>query len=156
MNASVKSGLSFGLTSGIITTIGLIIGLGIGTNSKTVVIAGILTIAFVDALSDAFGIHMEKESENRKSKEIWSASFATLISKLLLALTFLIPVWFFELGDALVASVIWAGVLLIILSYTIAKSNKEKILRVVGEHLGIAIIVIILTYIIGDIIKILL
>jgi len=156
MNASVKSGLSFGLTSGIITTIGLIIGLGIGTNSKTVVIAGILTIAFVDALSDAFGIHMEKESEHKNSKDIWRASIATLVSKIILALTFLVPVWFLDLNNALIASIIWSGVLLIVLSYIIAKSNKEKILKVVGEHLGIALIVIVLTYFIGEIISLIL
>ena len=156
MNKSIKSGLSFGLTSGIITTIGLIIGLGIGTNSKTVVIAGILTIAFVDALSDAFGIHMEKESEHKNSKDIWRASIATLVSKIILALTFLVPVWFLDLNNALIASIIWSGVLLIVLSYIIAKSNKEKILKVVGEHLGIAAIVIVLTYFIGEIISLIL
>ena len=152
MDGSIKSGLSFGLTSGIITTLGLIIGLGIGTSSKNVVIAGILTIAFVDALSDSFGIHIEKESEHKNKKEIWSASGATLFSKLILALTFLVPIWFLDLNNALIASIIWAVVLLIFLSSIIAKSNKERIRNVVFEHIGIAVLVIILTYIIGEII----
>jgi len=153
MDKNIKSGLSFGLTSGILTTLGLIIGLGIGTGSKSVVIAGILTIAFVDALSDSFGIHVEKESENKSTKEIWTASGATLFSKLILALTFLIPVWLFDLDLALIASIIWATTLLIILSFEIAKSNKEKINRVILEHLAIALLVIILTYIIGELIS---
>jgi len=156
MNKSVKSGLSFGLTSGIITTLGLIIGLGIGTGSKTVVIAGILTIAFVDALSDSFGIHIEKESEHKNKKDIWTASGATLFSKLILALTFLVPFYFLELSSALVASVVWAIILLIVLSFEIAKSNKEKVSKVVTEHLAISIFVIILTYFIGEAIALLL
>ena len=156
MDKNIKSGLSFGLTSGILTTLGLIIGLGIGTNSKSVVIAGILTIAFVDALSDSFGIHVEKESENKSAKEIWTASGATLFSKLILALTFLIPVWLYEINLALIASIIWATVLLIIISFEIAKSNKEKTIKVILEHLAITLLVIVLTYIIGGLISTLL
>jgi hypothetical protein len=53
-----KIGLSFGLTSGLITTLGLMIGLNSGTNSKLVVIGGILTIAVADSLSDSLGIHI--------------------------------------------------------------------------------------------------
>jgi len=47
---SVETGLSFGLTSGIITTLGLMVGLHSGTHSRLVVIGGILTIAIADAL----------------------------------------------------------------------------------------------------------
>ncbi len=55
---SLKIGFSFGLASGIITTLGLIVGLHSGTHSKKVVIGGILTIAIADAFSDALGIHL--------------------------------------------------------------------------------------------------
>ena len=62
---SIKKGLGFGLTSGIITTLGLIIGLSAGTHSKIAVIGGILTIAFADALSDSLGIHISEESTKK-------------------------------------------------------------------------------------------
>ena len=52
MEHSFRVGMSFGLTSGIITTLGLIVGLHSGTHSKLAVIGGILTIAMADALSD--------------------------------------------------------------------------------------------------------
>jgi hypothetical protein len=45
MKLSFKTGLSFGLTSGVITTLGLMVGLHSGTHSRTVVIGGIVTIA---------------------------------------------------------------------------------------------------------------
>ena len=64
MKHSIKVGFSFGLTSGIITTLGLMIGLNSSTNSSIVVIGGILTIAIADSLSDAIGIHIAEESEN--------------------------------------------------------------------------------------------
>ena len=45
MRLSLKIGFSFGLTSGVITTLGLMVGLHSGTNSKLAVMGGILTIA---------------------------------------------------------------------------------------------------------------
>ena len=90
---TVKSGFSFGLTSATITTLGLMVGLESGTRSSAVVIGGIITIAIADAFSDAMGIHVSKESENRHSnKEVWEATIATFGAKLLFALTFAVPV----------------------------------------------------------------
>lgn len=62
MKDSIKKGVSFGITSGIITTLGLIIGLEAGTHSKLIIISGILTIAFADAFSDSLGVHILEES----------------------------------------------------------------------------------------------
>lgn len=64
---NINSGFSFGLTSGIITTLGLLIGLS-GTENKIIIITGILTIAIADAFSDALGVHISKESEKKNNK----------------------------------------------------------------------------------------
>ena len=58
MNRAVKTGISFGITSGIITTLGLMVGLANGTGSRLIVIGGILIIAIADSFSDALGIHV--------------------------------------------------------------------------------------------------
>src|SRR5574341_1623172 len=90
---AAKTGLSFGVTSGIITTLGLIVGLHSGTHSRVVVIGGILTIAVADAFSDALGIHVAQESENHHSTNaIWVSTLATLAAKFVSALTFMIPI----------------------------------------------------------------
>ena len=47
MKDSLCTGISFGLTSAVITKLGLMVGLHSGTHSKIVVLAGILTIAIV-------------------------------------------------------------------------------------------------------------
>ena len=49
MKSSYKIGLSFGLTSGVITTLGLLVGLDAGTHSQPIVLGGILTIAVADS-----------------------------------------------------------------------------------------------------------
>lgn len=151
MEHSVKMGFSFGLTSGVITTLGLIVGLHSSTHSSLVILGGIITIAVADAFSDALGIHISEESENKHSKrEIWESTIATFLSKFVFAFTFIAPVLLFELSTAIIISVLWGLLLLGIFSYIIAKEQKEKPLLVIGEHLIIAIVVIIITHFVGD------
>ena len=108
MKLSIRKGFSFGLTSGIITTLGLIVGLHSSTNSSVIIIGGVLVIAIADALSDALGIHVSEESENKHSaKEIWESTVATFSSKFIFALTFIVPFLLLPLYLAIIVSVIW-------------------------------------------------
>lgn len=151
MRGSLVTGLSFGLTSGVITTLGLMVGLQAGTHSKLAVAGGILTIAIADAFSDALGIHVSEESENvHTRKQIWVATLATLLSKFTFALTFLLPVLIFELSTAILVSVVWGLGILAILSYLLAKAQGSNPWRVVIEHLVIALAVTIATHFVGE------
>ncbi|KKR05319.1 MAG: hypothetical protein UT33_C0011G0029 [Candidatus Peregrinibacteria bacterium GW2011_GWC2_39_14] len=151
MRASLKTGFSFGLTSAIITTLGLMVGLDSVTSSKYVVLGGILTIAIADAFSDSLGIHISQESAGDKSnKQIWEATFSTFIFKLIFALTFVIPVLIFPLTTAIYVSIVYGVTLLAILSYFLAKAEKTKPLHVILEHVLIAIVVIAVTHQVGD------
>ena len=134
MKHSLKIGFSFGLTSGIITTLGLMIGLYTGTNSRLAVIGGILTIAVADSMSDAMGIHMSEESENHSSKEIWESTFCTFIFKFLVASTFIIPVVMFDLETAIIISIVWGLTLLSVFSYIISRNNTKKSWKVILER----------------------
>ena len=150
MKHSFKVGLCFGLTSGIITTLGLMMGLYSGTHSKLVVIGGILTIAIADSFSDALGIHVSEESENQHStKEIWESTFSTFFCKLIVASSFIIPVLIIELKSAIYISIIWGLSLLSILSFNISKGQKTKAWIVISEHLIIAVVVIVVAYYVG-------
>lgn len=151
MKHSFTVGFSFGLTSGIITTLGLMIGLHSSTHSEIAVIGGILTIAIADAFSDALGIHISEESENKHTaKEVWIATISTFLSKFLFALTFIIPVLLFKLSTAIFVSAAWGLSMLFILSYKMARSQGENPWKAVTEHLLIAILVIVVTHYIGD------
>lgn len=153
MKDSLRIGLSFGLTSAVITTLGLMVGLHSGTHSRIVVLGGILTIAIADAFSDALGIHVSEESEKvHTAKQIWGATVATFFSKLLIALTFAVPVLFLSLRVAIVVSLVWGLTILTVLSYAIARSQGKRPWKVVGEHLMIAVVVISITHYVGDLI----
>jgi VIT1/CCC1 family predicted Fe2+/Mn2+ transporter len=149
LKESIRTGISFGLTSATITTLGLIIGLEASTHSKTVVLGGIITIAIADALSDALGIHISEESKNSNDGGVWEATGATFASKFFFALTFAVPVILLSLDLAIITSIIWGLLVLAILSYYIARVNKEPPLNVVGEHIFIAVLVIIVTHYLG-------
>ena len=147
----LRTGISFGLTSAVITTLGLMVGLHSGTHSKIVVLAGILTIAIADAFSDALGIHVSEEADNtHTAKQIWGATVATFLTKFLVAMTFVVPVLLLSLSTAIVVNLIWGMSILSVLSYIIAKSQGEPPWKIVGEHLLIAIVVIGVTHWVGD------
>ncbi len=151
MKHSLKVGFSFGLTSGIITTLGLMVGLSSGTSSKLAVIGGILTIAIADASSDALGIHISEESENKHTtREIWESTLSTFICKFAIALTFLVPVLLLELTSAIVVSIVWGLSLLCIFSFGISKNEKVAPWKVVLEHLAIGLMVILAAHFVGN------
>lgn len=151
MRLAIKTGLSFGLTSGVITTLGLMVGLNAGTHSKASVIGGILTIAIADACSDALGIHMSQEAQKRHTgKSVWESTISTFLTKFLFALTFVVPVLFFDLASAVWVSLGWGLAVLGIYSYILAKQQGEKPGRMVVEHLAIATMVIIVTQLVGS------
>jgi VIT1/CCC1 family predicted Fe2+/Mn2+ transporter len=151
MKDSLRKGISFGLTSAVITTLGLMVGLHSGTHSKMVVVAGILTIAIADAFSDALGIHVSEEAENKHTvKQIWGATIATFLTKFLFAISFMVPVLFLCLSNAIIVSLIWGMSILFVLSYIIARSQGEPPFKIIGEHLMIALVVIAITHWVGD------
>ncbi|MCK4533684.1 hypothetical protein KAU39_07845 [bacterium] len=150
MKHSLKTGLSFGLSSGVITTLGLIIGLNASTKSKAVIIGAIIIMAVSDAFSDAMGIHFSEESENKHCrKEIWESTGATFLCKFIFAMTFIIPVLFLKLFPAIVVSIIWGVFLLVVFSLYLAKEQKVSPKGVIVEHLIVILTVIILTHNIG-------
>jgi len=147
---SLKVGLSFGLTSAVITTLGLIVGLDASVHTKMAVLGGILIIAIADSFSDALGIHVSEESQNTHTQtEIWKSTIATFISKFVFAMTFAVPVLFFPLEIAVIVDIIWGFLLLAVFSYYIGIKEQTNPWKVVLEHILIGVVVITITYFVG-------
>lgn len=144
-------GLGFGLTSGIITTLGMMVGLNAGTHSRIAVIGGILVIAVGDALSDAMGVHISEESvsDGTKSKDVWRATLSTLFFKFIFASIFVVPVLTLSLEVAILVSIITGLVLISIFSFIFAMKQKVRPIHVVAEHIVITLLVILLTHLVG-------
>lgn len=151
MKNSIKVGISFAVSSAIITVLGLMVGLNAGTHSRLVVLSGIMMIAIADAMADALGVHISEESEKHHSqKHVWESTFAALISKFIISMSFVIPVIFFELNKAIIMGMVWGTILLTYVSYRIAKDRNVNPMGPILEHLIIAFIVVVLSYLVGN------
>jgi len=149
-NKGIRTGLFFGATSGVITTLGLITGLNAGTHSIAAVLGGIFVIAVADSMSDALGIHLAEEADpNATADHIWAATVSTFLNKFVFALSFAVPLLLLPLDQAVLASVAWGMLIITVLSYFIAKAQQASPLAIIGEHLGIALLVVGLSHTIG-------
>lgn len=148
------SGLSFGITSAAITTLGLIIGIYAGTHSLAIILSGILTVAIADSFADSLGVHLSQEAVGtNSSKVVWQSTIITFLAKLLFALTFIIPFLFLVIDFAIIICVVWGFILIGSLSYLIAKNTKQKPLKVIAEHYLIMIVVLLLANLSGKLIN---
>ncbi len=149
-NKGARTGIFFGATSGVITTIGLIVGLHAGTESLVAVLGGILVVAIADALSDAMGIHLAQEADPDSTDDhIWAATIWTFLTKLVVALTFALPLLWLPLQTAVIVCVSWGLLVITLLSAYLARIQRVRALTVITEHLGIAIVVVTVSYFIG-------
>lgn len=149
-NDGARTGLFFGATSGVITTIGLITGLNAGTRSMAAVLGGIFVIAVADSMSDALGIHLAEEANpNATQHHVWAATVSTFLNKFFFALSFAVPLLLLPLDQAVIASLLWGMLVIIVLSYFLARAQNASPIMIIGEHLGIAILVVVLSHFIG-------
>ena len=149
-NDGARTGLFFGATSGVITTLGLITGLRAGTHSVAAVLGGIFVIAVADAMSDALGIHLAEEANpDATTQHIWAATISTFFNKFIFALSFAVPLLLLPLDQAVLASLAWGMLVIVVLSFFLARAQGASPLLIIAEHLGIAIAVVILSHIIG-------
>ncbi|MDH5783594.1 MAG: hypothetical protein OEZ35_08055 [Candidatus Bathyarchaeota archaeon] len=153
MKETLLKGVGFGLTSGVITTLGIIVGLHSGTHSKLAVLAGMVVLAIADAFSDAIGIHISEEAEGEHAtREIWEATLFTFSSKFVFSLTFVPLIVFLEISTAILASVVWGLFLIVIISFYTAKLQNKNVHRTIAEHLLVTILVIFIAHYLGDLI----
>lgn len=149
-NDGARTGLFFGATSGVITTVGLITGLYAGTRSVAAVLGGIFVIAVADAMSDALGIHLAEEADpDTTTGHVWAATISTFLNKFIFALSFAVPLLLLPLDTAVAASLLWGMLVIVVLSYFLARTQNTRPLHVIGEHLGIAVLVVVLSHFIG-------
>jgi VIT1/CCC1 family predicted Fe2+/Mn2+ transporter len=149
-NKGARTGIFFGATSGVITTLGLIAGLNAGTKSMVAVLGGILVVAVADAMSDALGIHIAQEADpDSTENHIWAATIWTFFTKLIVALSFALPLLWLPLQMAVAVAVGWGLLVITLLSAFLARMQRVAALPIITEHLVIAIVVVAISHYIG-------
>ena len=147
---SLIAGFGFGTASGVITTMGMIVGLYSSSAARLAIIGGIFTVSVADALSDALGEHISEESKTHpKARDVRNITISTFFSKLIIGLSFVIPFIFLPVGHAVLISVIYSALVLILLSLRIAKRTGQNRFEVITEHLLVGFAVVVITFFLG-------
>ena len=150
--------VSFGLTTAVITSLGIIVGLYSATHSKLAMVSGILIMAIADGLSDAISLHTSEEAKVEKgnavytSKEIWVTTIFAFLAVSGFSATFVIPILILSLKTAVFVAIAWGILLLILLNFYIARIRKGNPIKIISEHIFLAIFVIIVSYLVGNLI----
>lgn len=150
LDKGTRTGLFFGATSGVITTLGLMVGLQSGTQSLAAVFGGVIVIAISDAMSDAMGIHLAQESDPDSTRaHIWAATVWTFASKFVVAISFALPLLWLPLERAVLVAVAWGLLIISVMSFFLARMQQASPWRAIGEHVAIALAVIVLSHFVG-------
>ena len=156
----LRTAISFSLTAGVISALGMIVGLNSATSSRLAVIAAIVILAISDGLADAAGMHMAEETEieegkaKHTTKEVWMTTIVTFLSGSVIVLTFVIPILIFPLRTAVAFAIGWGMLLIILLNIYVARIKKESTIKLITEHLLVALFVIIISNWLGNMIAI--
>jgi VIT1/CCC1 family predicted Fe2+/Mn2+ transporter len=137
---------SFGVTSAIITNLGLIVGLEKLAHPKVSIIGAILVIAIADNIADSLGIHIYQEAECKASREVWLSTLTNFIARFVVSASFILLVLVFPVNVAAICSIVWGLSLLSVMSYAIAKVRNVNPYYAVIEHITIASVVLIASY----------
>jgi vacuolar iron transporter family protein len=143
---------SFGATSAVMTSLAIIIGLSNSTNQKITIITALIIIAIADNISDSFGIHIHEESHSKNRKEIRKTTNYNFLTRLVITSVFILFVFFFSTNLAIIFSIIFGIIVLVLLSYSISRSKKISPYSSILSHLAIAIIVMLASFLLRAII----
>jgi vacuolar iron transporter family protein len=141
---------SFGTTSAIITSLGIVTGLRTFSAPKLSIIGGLFIIAVADNIADSLGIHVYQESECLKTREVWISTLTNFVARFTVTLTFVFLIILLPLHVAVLASIAWGFTLLSLLSYSIARHEKKNPTLAILEHIGIATVVIVISNFAGE------
>ncbi len=140
------SNLSFGGTAAIVTSLALIVGLDAATATKRTIVSGLLIVALADNLTDALSMHIYQESERRlQAQEAFRATLSNFVTRLLLALTFVLLVLLLPLNRAIVLSAAWGLLLLVALTWALARERKVSFVSEAFKHIAAAVVVILVS-----------
>jgi len=134
--------VSFGATSAIVTSMGLIIGFGAAGISKPTIIAGLLIVGLADNVTDSLSIHIYQESERLEQRAAFRATIGNFATRLIISLSFVVLVFSFSGTNTLRACLLWGVVLLASLTWLVARSRNANVPTEILKHLAVAAVVI--------------
>jgi len=140
---------SFGGTSAIVTSMGLIIGLGAAGASTATIVSGLLIVGFADNITDSLSIHMYQEAEKLEERIAFRTTVTNFVARVLAALSFVAIVLALPAAYTVIAALFWGCLLLTAITYALARERGVSPLPEIAKHLGVAFLVIVTSGVIG-------
>jgi hypothetical protein len=125
---------SFGGTSAIVTSMGLIIGLGAAKAPPTTIVSGLLIVGVADNMTDSLSIHMHQEAEKLEERAAFKATLTNFVTRLLTAFSFVIIVLALPKYASIIA-LAWGFLLLVGITYILARTRGVSPVREVVKRL---------------------
>lgn len=141
--------LSYGGTAAIVTGMGLIVGFDRATASRATLIGSLLLIAVADNLADSLAIHAYQESERLTSSQAFRSTVTNFLTRFLVTASFVILALALPLGRLTPAALVWGMSLLATLTYFVARTRGVAPVPEIAKHIGVAIVVIVVSRGIG-------
>ena len=121
------SGIFYGIISATMTVIGLVMGLSIGTDSKSTIIMGIISLIFADTLADAFGIYMAHKVDKNDTVSPIRQAIYVILSKGLVGISFLMIFHLFQnVYICQIISILWSYFIIIVACNHVAETNGDN------------------------------
>lgn len=143
--------VAFGMSSAVMTVLGIIIGLISANQPLNAVIGGIASVALADSMADALGVYTAKRSERGSSPKIaLKSGLYTFWSKLIFSSSFLLWFFIFPLQVSVMVSMAWAFVILVFINFLISYAQDEPILTNILKNVGLACIIVLASFLVGN------
>jgi VIT1/CCC1 family predicted Fe2+/Mn2+ transporter len=141
--------LTFGSTAAIVTSMGLISGLAKATGTKAALVASLLVIAIADNLTDSLAIHIYQESERLEANQAFRSTVANYFARLVVALSFVALAIVTPIAFLVPVGLTWGILLLGTLTFVVARHRGVSPWIETAKHLAIALLVIVVSRLIG-------
>ena len=154
MNSDIRQGMFFGVNTGVITTAGIISGVSQSTKNPLILIVTLISLALSDGISESYSLYISKKAKNindNTNGPLYS-SISSIISKILVNVSFLIPLLFnynLYYFKNLLWPLTWSISIIILIDYNISKLRDEKFIDYFIPHILILLAVLGLTKYIG-------
>jgi hypothetical protein len=142
--------ISFGATSAIVTSVGLIVGFGSAEVPKSAIVSGLLIVGLADNLTDTLSIHIFQESELLEQRSAFRITIGNFLTRACISGTFVILSLLLSGLPAVLACLAWGLTLLVGLTCLVARTRRASVAMELLKHITLAAIVVLASGLIGS------
>ncbi len=146
--------VSFGATSAIVTSVGLIVGFGSANVPRSAIISGLLIVGLADNLTDTLSIHIFQEAELLEQRAAFRATIGNFLTRACIVGSFVALMVLLSGLIAILSCLAWGLMLLVGLTYFVARNRGASVTSELVKHIALAAAVITASGLIGSWIRI--